>query len=137
MTTNRIFIHRPPRSGLSLLEVILSIAILGGAMVVIGALVNLGYRSAAQAKIRSDANILVNTKMSEVVAGVLPLESTSAAPIEENPQWKYSVEVEEAQQLGLLLLTVYVEQANAANPIGMSVVRLVPDPDYDPNEDVE
>lgn len=120
--------------GFSLLEVLLSIAILGGAMVVIGQLVNIGYRSAIEAKIRSDANILVDGKMAEVSAGIIELQSTSSSVIEENPDWMYSVDVQQSGQLGLLMVMVTVEQTpnSASNPISMSVVRLMPDPEYDP-----
>ena len=122
------------RAGLSLLEVILATAILGGAMVIIGQLLNLGYRSAVEAKIRSDANILVDAKMSEVAAGVIDLSSVSSTVIDENPDWTYSVDVQQSPQLGLLSVTVTVEQAQgiSAEPISMSVVRFMPDPDYDP-----
>ena len=121
-------------SGFSLLEVLLSIAILGGAMVVIGQLVNLGYRSAVEAKIRSDANILVDGKMAEVSAGIIELQSVSSSVIEENPDWMYSVDVQQSGQLGLLMVVVSVEQtpSSSASPISMSVVRFMPDPDYDP-----
>ncbi len=121
-------------SGFSLLEVLLSIAILGGAMVVIGQLVNIGYRSAIEARIRSDANILVDGKMAEVSAGIIELQSVSSSVIEENPDWMYSVDVQQAGQLGLLMVMVTVEQTpnSASNPISMSVVRLMPDPEYDP-----
>ena len=127
------------RAGLSLLEVILSIAILGGAMVVIGQLLNLGYRSAVEAKIRSDANILADSKMAEVAAGVLDLQSAAERPFDENPDWLYSIQVQPSPQLGLLMVTVTVEQspASSANPISFSLVRFVPDPDYDPLDYIE
>ncbi|MFN9877063.1 MAG: hypothetical protein ACK557_01175, partial [Planctomycetota bacterium] len=46
------------RTGLSLLEVLLAIAILGGAMIVITQLLNLGYRSAIEARMRTEAALL-------------------------------------------------------------------------------
>ena len=48
----------PTRAGLSLLEVILSIAILGLSMVAIGHLFNLGFRSATDVQMRSEGNII-------------------------------------------------------------------------------
>ncbi len=131
--------HARGQRGFSLLEVLLSIAILGGAMVVIGQLVNIGYRSAIEARIRSDANILVDGKMAEVSAGIIELESVSSSLIEENPDWMYSVDVQESTQLGLLMVTVSVEQTpnSTANPISMSVIRYMPDPEYDPLEYID
>ncbi len=127
---------RTRRKGLSLLEVILSIAILGGAMVVIGQLFNLGYRSALQVRLRSDANLLCDSKMAELAAGVLPVSSTGNQQIPENPDWNYSVDVQPSQQIGLLIATVTVEQNAEVSsvPVSMSIVRFLPDPDYDPEE---
>ncbi len=124
------------RRGLSLLEVILSIAILGGAMVVIGQLFNLGYRSALQARLRSEANILCDTKMAELAAGVLPANSSGSQSIDDSPGWSYAIDLQPSQQLGLLVATVTVEQTeeSSATPVSMSIVRFMPDPDYEPEE---
>lgn len=127
------------RRGLSLLEVILSVAILGGAMVVIGHLYNLGYRSALQARFRSDANILVDAKMAELAAGVLPVESTGDAPIDTAPGWTYSVNIEDSNQPGLFMATVTVKTENPNRILegGLSIARFIVDPDYVPEEDEE
>ena len=123
------------RPGLTLLEVILSIAILGASMAVIGQLFGLGIRSARQARLRSEANILCDCKMAELAAGVLPPNSTGDQTIVESPDWRYSISVESSLQPGLLLATVTVRQDNSSltNPVEMSVVRFLPDPDYEPD----
>ena len=54
------------RRGLSLLEVILAIAILGGAIAAIGELVRLGVRSASYAKQPTQAHLLCDTRMAEI-----------------------------------------------------------------------
>lgn len=121
--------------GLSLLEVILAIAILGTAMAVIGQLMNLGYRSAVEARLRTDAGLLCDTKMAELVAGVLEVKSSSGQAIAEAPGWVYSIDIQSGSQLGLLAATVTVSQDSnqSADPISMSIVRFLPDPDYDPS----
>lgn len=128
--------RRRNRNGLSLLEVLLSIAILGGAMVMIGQLYHLGYRSAIQARLRNDANIIADSKMAELAAGVLPLESAGNAAVEEFPGWSYSVNLENSLQMGLFLVTVSVNFSDetANNPVGISIKRFIPDPDYEPEE---
>ena len=127
------------RSGLSLLEVILSIAILGGSMVVIGHLYNLGYRSALQAQFRSEANLYADTKMAELAAGVLPIQSAGDQDIEGAPGWQYAVEIEDSFQPGLFLATVIVKKGDDSEILrdGLSIVRFLPDPDYEPEEDQE
>ncbi len=125
------------KTGLTLLEVLLSIAILGGALVVIGQLVNLGYRSAVQAQLRTDANIHLDTKMAEVVCGAVPLESVGGGTLEEDPSWAYSIDIASTDVLGLLRVTVTVTRIDSSVPVEVMAMRLVPDPDFDPLEDQE
>lgn len=124
------------RDGLSLLEVILAMAILGISMVMIGKLYYLGYRSALQARYRSECNMLVDAKMAELASGVLPLESGSGT-IDDSPEWSYAVELGSSLQPGLLLATVRVERTNDDTqvPMSVSLTRMIPDPDYEPEED--
>jgi prepilin-type N-terminal cleavage/methylation domain-containing protein len=126
------------RSGLTLMEVIVSIAILGGALVVIGNLVFLGSKAASNTRWYSEAQILCDSKMAEVSAGVLPLQSTGGTPIEENPDWLYSVEIGQTTVAGLLAVTVTVQQSPTitASPTPCLLMRWLPDPDYVPEQPV-
>ena len=127
------------RRGLSLLEVILSIAILGGSMVMIGQLYHLGYRSALQARLRNDANLFADSTMAELASGVLPLESTSDTEVPYNPGWSYAVEIQPSLQPGLLMATVIVKRGEELGAVNssISIVRFIPDPDYEPEEEEE
>ena len=121
------------RKGLSLLEVILSIAILGGSLAAIGQLVRLGVRNAIDTQIRNDANLLADTKMAEISAGIIELESSSPQEIQENPNWNYKVEMLESDQLSLLLVQLTVSQKDVdEEPVEVIIHRFLPDPDYDP-----
>lgn len=123
------------RSGLSLLEVVLAIAILGISMVAIVELLNVGYRAAISGRLRTEAALLCDAKMSEIAAGVLPVQSSGMSSLPENPNWNFAVDVQPSVQLGLLSVTVTVQQSlNSASPISMSVVRFMPDPDFNPDE---
>ena len=62
---------RPQYSGLSLLEVMLALAILGGALAVIGELTRLGARSAETARDLTRAQRYCENKMAEVSAGLV------------------------------------------------------------------
>lgn len=129
------FIRSPKRSptgsrrGLSLIEVVFAITILGMSLAVIGQLFQLGMRSGRKAEILSQAYVLCDSKMAEIASGLLPLEATSGSAIPENPLWRYSVSIEPSNQIGLLIVEVEVEQVND-NPISFSVVRFMPDPDF-------
>lgn len=114
----------------------MAIAIMGVAMGIIGNMVSLGSRAAKNTKWRSEAQILCDSKMAEVAAGVLPLESVTASPIEENPDWIYSIDVANSDLTGLLLVTVSVEPSPSlqANFEPFILMRMVSDPDYIPEQ---
>ncbi len=105
-------------------------------MVAISELANLGFRAASSARMQTDATIHCDTKMAELAAGVLELSSVSLQPIEEAPEWAYSINVQSSDIMGLLSATVTVTQANTSspNPVTISLTRFMPDPDYDPEE---
>jgi len=119
------------RAGLTLLEVILAIAILGGALVVIGELIRTGSRSAQNARELTIAQILAESTMNEVAAGLIPATSTSTQVLETNPDWMYSLQVDPApNQQGLLLVTVTMHQTDPVRgrELSYSLVRWMLDP---------
>ena len=133
MNFNQHYQHRRfktfNREGLSLLEVILSIAILGTSMVVISQFFYLGYRAADRARRQFDATLICDSVMAELAGGVIDTATSSSADVPNNPRWQYSVDVVDSNVLGLLVATVSVRQRNQQN-IEMSLVRLLPDPDF-------
>jgi Tfp pilus assembly protein PilV len=141
MVVNRNYRRSAPRGrrGLSLLEVILSVAILGGSMAVIGNLYHLGYRSGLKAQLLNDANMIAGATMAELVVGAIALESTGDSEVPTSPQWFYSVDIQDSMQPGLFLATVTVRRGveESALPASISIVRLIPDPEYEPEEDAE
>ena len=113
----------------------MAIVILGGALIMIGQLLRMGTRSAENAQLISQAQILCDTKLAELSAGVIPLESVSEAQFEEAPDWVYSIEVSNAAQVGLLNVTVNVYLLEGEiNGRSCRLTRLIPDPNYDPYE---
>ena len=121
--------YKKPNRGLSLLEVILALAILGVSMSAISQLFFLGSRSASQATLRNEANILADTKMAELVAGILEARSTGQTGIAEAPGWVYSIKMDDGDQPGLLVATVTVQTADEQIPVSLSITRFFPDPD--------
>ncbi len=130
--------QRQSRAGLSLLEVIVAIAILGGAMVVIANLIYIGSKSAGNVRWTSEAQILCDTKMAELSAGVIPLQSNGMTSIQENPVWAYSIDIGSTNVNGLLSATVTVQQADTTTGVSpqFSLMRWIPDPDYEPEQSV-
>lgn len=71
----------PHRRGVTLYEVVLSLAILLGSMVVLGQLVSTGSRAAVQARLRTQATLLCESKMSEAVLYAQSGVSTAASDL--------------------------------------------------------
>ncbi len=81
------------RGGFSLLEVLLASAILLGSVFILAELSTLGSRSAAKALEMNTAQMICQTKLNEILAGAVPVESEQRVPLEEYPGWVVSVEI--------------------------------------------
>ena len=127
------------RRGISLLEVILAIAILGGSLAVLGELIRIGTLGAASARDLSTAQILCETKLAEVSAGIVMPDPIDSAPADETGEWLYSVASEQIDQQGLLAVTVTVHQSPdvIARPVSFTLVRWIVDPAAIPVETTE
>ena len=86
--------HRRHRRAFSLLEVILALAILIGALAVIGELVRSGLRNAQVARDLSQAQLLCETRLAEIHAGAASSEGGGKSPIADHPGWLATVERE-------------------------------------------
>lgn len=93
------------RRGLSLLEVILAMAIFLLSMVAISQMVESAARRGIRSQLQSKAALLAESRMNEIVAGVIPLDfSPGDLPVEaevpfdpedeEDPHWRCIVVVE-------------------------------------------
>lgn len=116
--------------GLSLLEVMLALAILGGALTVIGMHVRTGARSAAIARDSTTAQLLAESKMAEIAAGVILPDTVYQEPADEMGEWLCSVEALPIDQEGLLGVQVLVEQdpAFTTQPVSFKLTRWIVDP---------
>lgn len=126
--------HRK-RSGFTLLEVILAFTILGISIAVLGELVRIGSRNALLAREVTQAQLLCETKMNEVVAGIEPAQPVLNRPYElvtsvRRTEWLYSIDVQTLVEEGLLAVTVTVTKdlPNDVNPPTFSLVRWMQDP---------
>ncbi len=121
--------------GYTLLEVILSLAILGGSMVVVGRGFFLGYKSVRNARLINAANRIADSTMAQLAAGAIEPQGAGKTPVAGETDWTYSVEIQQATEPGLLAARVVVENSpEATRQVSVSVVRFLIDPDYDPLE---
>ena len=124
---------RASRRGLSLLEVLLALAILGGSLAAIGELMRIGVRSAEASRDQTTGQLLAESIMSQISAGLIPPEAISAAQVDDalyQLEWSYSIQVEQVDQEGLIAVwvTVFQNQEFAARPVSVTLVRWMIDP---------
>jgi len=94
------------RRGFSLLEVLLATSILIGSAVVLLELATIGGRHASTARDLTKSQLICQSKLSEVLAHVAPIEPVRAMPVDEEPGWVYWIDVQPLKQPGLMLLEV-------------------------------
>lgn len=113
----------PRHRGFSLLEVLLSLAILVGALAVLGELMGLGVNNVEQARDRSRAAVIAEGIMDQVLAGLIVAQATAQSPVPEelltydelNDNWVYTIEMGITPEAGMTALVVKVSQSNAAH----------------------
>ncbi len=111
--------NRSGRHGISLLELILALTILGGAMVVLAQIAGTGTDAAMEARDLAVARLICQRKMSELLLNTVatpvavppspaePFDSTSTS------NFMFSVEVMPGQLDGLLVIRVRVEAVDS------------------------
>ncbi|MHB0959810.1 MAG: prepilin-type N-terminal cleavage/methylation domain-containing protein [Pirellulaceae bacterium] len=119
------------RAGMTLLEVILAIAILGGSLAVLGELVRVGTRTARAARVLTTAQLLAESMVAEITAGVTAADPIDGV-IEEfgGFRWQYVVQIEQVDQQGLLAVAVTVREDKelSEKPVSYALVRWMIDP---------
>jgi prepilin-type N-terminal cleavage/methylation domain-containing protein len=120
----------------SLLEVVLALAILAGALAALGEVMRLGDQNAAAAGDETQAELLAESVMAEILVGARPLTNVSGAAlaVELEPQWVLSIALTQTEVKELLAVRVSVAQdlAPELQPARCDLVRWVPNPDYLP-----
>jgi general secretion pathway protein I len=123
------------KNGFSLLEVILAIAILTGAVAVLGELARRGLDCARFARDTSYALLLCESKIDEFASGAALPTSGDGQQFEEpldpnGPAWLYRVEFSDTDMEGLISLkiTVYQDLPQEQQPAECSLTRWIVDP---------
>ena len=121
--------RRCVRHGLTLFEVLLALVIFIGAMAAIGQLVSNGVRAALQARFQTQAAMMCEAKLGEVVAGIVPM-TASQATYPDDPNWSWSLALAAAPVPGLMRVEVTVQRegSNSRGRTVFSMARYVRDP---------
>jgi general secretion pathway protein I len=128
------FAHR--EAGFSLLEVVLALAILAGALAALGEVMRLGDENAMAAADETQAEMLAESVMSEILVGARPLSAVSQAtlPLADDPPWTVSVEIQPTDYQEMVAVHIRVAQQlpEVQKPAYCDLVRWVPNPDFVP-----
>jgi general secretion pathway protein I len=126
--------HRQKRAGFTLLEIILSLAILAGALAALGEVMRAADRSASAAEDETRAQILAASVMDELVAGSRELAATDNAAVSstDDPPWACSIAVDQTGYDELVAVRVRVQQQIEARlqPASYELVRWLPNPNF-------
>ena len=137
MKSAKYTLARPRRfrpRGFSLLEVILAIAILAGALAVLGELARYGLESSRIARDTTYALLLCESKIDEFTAGAsFPTQGAGqrfGELSDPNGDWLFSVEFEDTsvEELISLRVTVYQDLPLEQGPAQCSLTRWIVDP---------
>ena len=121
---------RSVRGGLTLLEVLLSLGLFLGALAALSQLWYGGVRASVQARLATQAILRCESKLNEVVAGAVPLQSTTDTPFEDDSTWTWSLQVLPGPRANVLLLIVNVSHPGQGglSASGHQLSRLLRDP---------
>jgi len=127
--------------------VILSLAILTGAIAALGEAARLAIRNARIARDVTQAQLLCESKLAEITAGILQPDPVARVPFErdfaegelggtagdDEIPWLYSIDVEEVEEEGLVAVRVTVVQdlPEEKAPAKCELVRWMLDPDVE------
>ena len=122
--------RRPaPRSGMSLIEVLLALAILVLSLVAIGRLVDIGTDRGNEARAYTRGTRLAQAKMAEAEAGMVSLASESDGQFDGDDQvWKFKVTPEPAGPPNLYTVTVRVTRDIQGRPVEVVLAQMIFDP---------
>ena len=122
------------RRAFSLLEVILALAILTGAIAVLGEIARLGLRNAQVARDKTLAQLLCESTLAEITAGITPPDPVQGAGLvmpedlaDGPPKWLYSIERADVDEDGLVAVRVTVAQNPQVTkrPVSFALVRWI------------
>jgi general secretion pathway protein I len=127
-----VFARRPSRRGMTLIEMIVSMAIFLMAMVALGNLLHMGAQRAVEAETQNVAMVKCQSKLSEAMIGSIPLSAQTEMPFEEDNNWVWSMECDEQSFANLYNVKVTVSRSGGDpnDKTQVSLSQMVMDPSY-------
>ena len=119
--------RRSRRSGFSLIEVILALAIFLMSIVAIGGLVDMGTDRQIESQLQLRASRLAQSKMNEIVSGALPMSSTSGN-FDNESEWSFDVTTQPFGPPNLSQVTVKVSRDYKGTKFEYTLAQMVINP---------
>lgn len=116
------------RSGLTLLEVLLSLTIFLIALAALGSLIDLGEDNASRAALTTTGTRLAQSKLAEVEAGVVDCTSSGSGNCDDEPGWTWNVESAAGPATNLYAITVRVGKDYKGKRFEVTLAQMVCDP---------
>jgi general secretion pathway protein I len=118
------------RRGITLYEVVLALAIFAGSMAAISQTIMTGTRAALQSRLQSQAILLSESKMGEIIAGLVPPRSAGGSFAEPGLEgWTWNATVQPGPRAGIFSVEVTVARPSSGSGVdaSFSLTRLVRD----------
>lgn len=113
----------------TLIEVILALVVLGAALAIFGEVMQLANRAAVDARAETQAQLLANSLMDEVLAGVIADTPATRQPLDvaDDTPWVYSLTIGTSDVQDVVPVEIVVEQdlEPQFNPVKFRLVRWV------------
>ena len=109
------------RSGLTLLEIVLSLALFSIAAAALSQLAWNGSRATVQARLKTQATIRCEAKLNEILAGVEQMASKSNVPFPDDTHWTWSQVVTPSSHAELVQLDVTVSHRSKSRLASIDV----------------
>ena len=121
---------RSQRCGLTLLEVLVSTAILVASVTAIMHVLNIGHNLRLNAVLDAEAILRCESMMGELLAGIRPMESSAAETFEDDTKWAWTANISDHGSTSLLQVEVVVEHTASGDleNSSWSLRRYVRDP---------
>ena len=127
-TTRGAHAPRSPRSGLSLIEVLLALAIFLMSLVAIARLVDMGADRELEGRLQTRGTRLLQFKMAEIASGAVPLTATDGSFDGDDADWSWSMEAQAQGPPNLYLVTVTVSRDLKGRKYQLSLTQMLLDP---------
>ena len=119
---------RRRRSGLTLIEVLLALAILLLSLAAIGQLVDVGGDRGVEAQFHVRGTRLAQAKLAECEAGVIDVTGGGSGSFDDEPNWTWTVDSAPETATNLYRVTVTVSRDYRGRPFQITLAQLMYDP---------